>query len=323
MLKIFWGVFLFFTVRNAPAQFTADSISAAAAKKYISFLAADNMGGRVNFSANQLEAAAYLAKQFNSFGLVPYPEYNNFYQPFFTSDHQKLPPFFTTDALHTDTLYNIVGILPGKSKAGEAIIFSAHYDHVEAAIPTLRSPVYNGANDNASGTTAVLLLADYFAKRHDNERTLVFCLFAAEELGLIGSRAFARQVEADSIIAVINVEMIGMHNRSGKNKFFLTGSGKSTLEDILAKNLSGTPVAIHPEGADVASLFTRSDNYSFAKKGIVAHSIMCSDDNDPCYHKPCDDTKRIDFSHFITIIRGIAIACQTLVDGTDTPVWKQ
>ena len=216
-------------------------------------------------------------------------------------------------------LYNVVGMIAGVSHPQEAIIFSAHYDHVDRGINGETGGIYNGANDDASGTTAVIELAKYFSMRRDNERTIIFCLFAGEELGLYGSRAFVNFVKPENIKAVINIEMIGASNIAGKNTFILTRSDFSDLYKILNRNLKGDKVKILEQISDPTNLFGRSDNYTFAKEGIPAHSIMCSDDNEPCYHKPCDDIKNIDIENMTRIIRAIANATATLINGKDTP----
>jgi hypothetical protein len=222
-------------------------------------------------------------------------------------------------------LYNIVGMIPGRSLPGETIIFSAHYDHVDRGIVGDAGGIYNGANDDASGTTAVLALAKYFAMKNDNERTLVFCLFAGEELGLYGSKSFINLIKQDDIKAVINIEMIGMTNATGKNAFMVTGSNFSDLTKILRRNLSagssgkGKKIKVMDQSSDPKLLFQRSDNYTFATEGIPAHSIMCSDDNEPCYHKPCDDVNRIDIGNMTRIIQAIAKSCESLISGKDTP----
>lgn len=314
-------LFLFFLAQTAivVAQTIDDSLSAEDAGKHITFLAADKLKGRVNFTQEQLEAAIYIANEFTAYGLSPYPEYTNFYHPVYSKQAGMLPPYQIFDTLSITNLYNVIGVLPGKGKPDEAIVFSAHYDHVDKDIMGRGGSVFNGANDNASGTTAVLMLARYFSLRKDNERTIIFCLFAGEELGLYGSRAFVRLVDPEKIIAVINIEMIGSRSRTGKNAFFVTGSSFSNLTRILKKNIEGRKVSIRKEGPDVARLFMRSDNYPFAQQGIPAHSIMCSDDKDPCYHKPCDDISGIDISNMTRVIQGIARACKTLLSGEDTP----
>ena len=113
--------------------------------------------------------------------------------------------------------------------------------------------------------------------------------------------------------------MIGRHGRSGKNAFFVTGSSRSNLLSIMQKNLEGDEIKAEGDGWDGKDLFFRSDNVSFYYKGIVAHSIMCSDDTDPCYHDVCDDVAGIDFPNMINIVRAIVKATKTLVNGEDTP----
>jgi Zn-dependent M28 family amino/carboxypeptidase len=318
-MKTILAFFLCMLSVTSFSQSVTDTINEEDTKRHVNYLASDKLRGRVNFTKEQLEAAEYISKEFTLYGLKPYPGYSNYYQPFYFASGNK--QFIYRDSYTTDdtALYNIVGVIPGKSKPDEMIIFSAHYDHVNWGLSGDTGGIFNGANDNASGTAAVLMLANYFSMRNDNERTLVFCLFAAEELGLFGSIAFAKTAEPEKIKAVINIEMIGRTNRTGKNGFIVTGSQYSDLADILKNNLKGEKVKVRNEGTDVTGLYSRSDNYSFAKKGIPAHSIMCSDDKEDCYHKPCDDAKWIDTKNMTRVIQAIAKGCTTLISGGDTP----
>ena len=211
-------------------------------------------------------------------------------------------------------LLNMVGVLPGKTKPGEIIIFSAHYDHIGLT----DGRINNGANDDASGTTAVLMLAKYFALQHNNDRTIFFCAFAGEELGLFGSTFFASLVKPEYIKSVINIEMIGKTNAAGKNSLIITGARYSSFEQILRTNLKNNTVQIHPD-PEKNNLFRRSDNFPFAEMGIPAHTIMCSDDNDSCYHQACDDVKSIDIENMISVIKAIIIGTSTIISGQDTP----
>ncbi len=221
----------------------------------------------------------------------------------------------------SNVLFNIAGKITGTSKAREIVIFSAHYDHISKS-PDGHTGHFNGANDNASGVTALLQLAKYFSITGPRERTLLFIAFSGEERGLLGSRVFAEQVNPDRIACVVNIEMIGRNTAAGKNAFYVTGQDKSNLAEILAGNLEGTGVGIVNEPREKRDLFMRSDNYPFYRKKIPAHSIMCSDDDEPCYHQPCDDAGTIDFPNMTTIIRSIAIAVGVLVDGIQTPVLR-
>jgi hypothetical protein len=214
--------------------------------------------------------------------------------------------------------YNIVGYLSGRSKANECIVFSAHYDHEGVVSGKKKDRIMNGANDNASGTAALLMLAQYYAQRKDNERTLIFCAFAGEELGLKGSTEFAKAMKPERIKAGINLEMLGV-SQYGKKKIFITGQRYSDLPDILGKELTAQGLKVIREPDESKQLFMRSDNYPFVKKGVSFHTIMASDDDDPCYHKPCDEIKRIDIPNLTFIIRAIAAGSRSLISGERTP----
>ncbi|HEX2846053.1 MAG TPA: M28 family peptidase [Chitinophagaceae bacterium] len=221
------------------------------------------------------------------------------------------------DAYFRMVEYNIIGVLPGRSRPAECIVFSAHYDH-EGTVRKGKDTIMNGANDNASGTTALLMLARYFALRNDNERTLIFCAFAGEELGLKGSTELAKLLNPEKIKAGINLEMLGVP-QYGKKRVFITGERYSSLPDILSKRLKAAGLKVVREPDEEKMLFMRSDNYPFVDKGIPFHTIMASDDDDPCYHRPCDEVKRIDVPNLTAIIRAIATASRSLINGEETP----
>lgn len=213
--------------------------------------------------------------------------------------------------------YNIAAVLPGRSKAGEIVLFSSHYDHLGTE-GRKADTIFNGANDNASGTTGLLMLAAYFARRNDNERTLLFCAFAGEEWGLKGSKDIIQYIDPDKIVAAINLEMIGIP-QYGKKRVFITGEQYSYLPALLRKGFKNTDLRVRPEPDEIKQLFMRSDNYPFAQEGIPAHTIMASDDDDKCYHQPCDEVKRIDIGNMTSIIRAIAVATAGLINGKETP----
>ncbi len=121
-------------------------------------------------------------------------------------------------------LKNVVGILPGNSKKEEYVIFSGHYDHLGVGKANAAGDsIYNGANDDAAGTTAVIVLANYFAKQKNNERTIIFAAFTGEESGGFGSNYFSQQFNPDQVMAMFNIEMIGTESKWGTNSAFITG----------------------------------------------------------------------------------------------------
>jgi hypothetical protein len=234
------------------------------------------------------------------------------------------PTAFTVEAtqqIKADKLANVVGILPGKSKKNEYVIFSGHYDHLGIAkTPVNGDSIYNGANDDAAGTTAVIMLAKYFKAKGDNERTLVFAAFTGEESGGFGSHYFSRQFDPATVMAMFNIEMIGTESKWGKNSAFITGYEKTDMGKILEKNLQGSGFTFYPDPYPTLSLFYRSDNATLARLGVPAHTISTSKmDDEPNYHKLSDEIQTLDMSNMAMIIKAIAISSGTIVSGKDAP----
>ena len=215
---------------------------------------------------------------------------------------------------------NVVGLLPGRSKTAEQVIFSAHYDHIGTGKPVNGDSIYNGANDNAAGTTAVILLARYFKQMANNERTLVFAAFTAEEMGGFGAQYFSRQFNPANVAAMFNIEMIGTESKWGRNSAFITGFEKSNMGALMQKALQGSAFTFHPDPYPDLNLFYRSDNATLARLGVPAHTISTSKmDNEPNYHKVTDHVETLDLSNMAEIIKAIALSSTAIVAGTETP----
>ncbi|MEO5893547.1 MAG: M28 family peptidase [Ferruginibacter sp.] len=231
-----------------------------------------------------------------------------------------------TNNITKKPLNNVVGILPGKSKADEYVVFSGHYDHLGIGSPAEGAPhdnadsIYNGANDDAAGTTAVIVLANYFKKLGNNERTLVFVTFVAEELGGFGSQYFSKQLPPEKVMAMLNIEMIGTESKWGANSAYITGFEKSGMGEILQKNLKGSSFTFHPDPYTEQQLFYRSDNATLARLGVPAHTISTSKmDSEPNYHKASDEIGTLDMDNMTAIIKAIALSASTIISGEDTP----
>ena len=215
---------------------------------------------------------------------------------------------------------NVVGILPGKSKKAEQVIFSAHYDHMGIGKPVDGDSIFNGANDNAAGTTAVIMLANYFKQLANNERTLVFAAFTAEEMGGFGAQYFSQQFDPKNVSAMFNIEMIGTESKWGRNTAFITGYEKSSMGEIMQKALQGSAFTFHPDPYPTLNLFYRSDNATLARLGVPAHTISTSKmDNEPNYHKVTDHVETLDLPNMTEIIKAIATSSATIVSGKETP----
>jgi Peptidase family M28 len=223
-------------------------------------------------------------------------------------------------------LKNVVGILSGKSKKDEYVVFSGHYDHlgIGKADKNMDS-IYNGANDDAAGTTAVMMLAKYFsALREKNERTIIFVAFTAEEIGGFGSSYFSKQLNADKVMAMFNIEMIGTTSKWGINSAYITGYEKSDMGKILQSNLTGSKFKFEPDPYPKQNLFYRSDNATLAELGVPAHTISTSKmeeapNDEPNYHKQSDEIGTLDMNNMAEIIKAIAISSKTIVSGKATP----
>jgi len=218
-------------------------------------------------------------------------------------------------------LFNVAGIIPGKTKPNEYVVFSGHYDHLGIIVkPVKGDSIANGADDDASGTTAVISLAKYYKKLNDNARTLVFVAFTAEEIGEYGSQYFAKTVDPDKVVAMFNIEMIGKASKFGQNSAFITGFERSDFGKILQKNLEGTAFKFYPDPYPEQDLFYRSDNASLARVGVPAHTISTDQiDIDKLYHTVGDEFSTLDVSNITSTIRAIALSSRTIVAGKDTP----
>ncbi|WP_242691798.1 M20/M25/M40 family metallo-hydrolase [Desertivirga arenae] len=225
-----------------------------------------------------------------------------------------------TNTISKAPLFNVAGMLPGRSKANEYVIFSGHYDHLGVIEAVEGDSIANGADDDASGITAVISLAKYYKQLNNNERTLIFAAFTAEEVGGIGSQYFSRQQNPDSVMAMFNIEMIGKDSKFGKNSAFITGYEKSDFGQILQKNLQGTEFKFHPDPYPEQNLFYRSDNATLAAQGVPAHTISTDQiDQDKFYHTVNDELSTLDIANIVSTIKAIALSSRSIVAGTDTP----
>ncbi len=235
------------------------------------------------------------------------------------------PVNYTIEATHQielQSLSNVVGMIPGKSLPNEFVIFSGHYDHlgINSKKAVDGDSIYNGANDDAAGTTAMIMLSKYFSQLNNNARTLLFVAFTAEESGGFGAKYFSKQLDPIKVKAMFNLEMIGTESKWGKNSAYITGYEKTDMGEILQRNLAGTGFQFYPDPYTDQNLFYRSDNATLARLGVPAHTISTSKmDNEPNYHKVSDHFETLDMDNMNEIIKAIALSAQTIISGKDTP----
>ncbi len=220
--------------------------------------------------------------------------------------------------------WNAVGRLTGSDPAAQAevVVLGAHLDHLGLR-ETARTDdkIYNGADDDASGTVAVMALAQALAAGPRPNRTLVFALFGSEEGGgaVSGSSYFVELpvVPLDQIVTQLQFEMLARHDPMVPAKsLWLTGYERSDLGSELAKH----GAALVPDPRPEQSFFTRSDNIKFARKGVVSHTVS-SFNLHTDYHQASDEIDTVDFAHLLASVRSMLEPVRWLANSTFKPAW--
>jgi Zn-dependent M28 family amino/carboxypeptidase len=262
------------------------------------------MEGRAIFIPGIALASAFIENEFKNINLSYFKDLNKYRQEF---------------VVKGKAANNVIGVLLGKSRPDEFVIFSAHYDHIGIK-NSGEDKIFNGANDDASGTTAVIALAKYFKELNQNERTIIFVAFTGEEVGGFGSKFFSENIDSNKVIAMFNIEMIGTESKWGKNSAYITGFEKSDFGVILQKILKNSNFNFNPDPYPQQQLFYHSDNARLAAIGVPAHTISTSKmDSEPNYHKVSDEVLTLDLENMTEIIKSIAVSSQTILNGEDTP----
>ena len=217
-------------------------------------------------------------------------------------------------------LFNVAAIIPGKSRADEFVVISAHYDHLGIIDAVDQDSIANGADDDASGTTAMICLAKHFQALDQNERTLIFVAFTAEEIGMFGSKYFSNNIDADKVVAMINIEMIGKDSKFGPNSLYVTGYNNSNLGQLMQDRVKDSSFTFHPDPYPQQNLFYRSDNAVLAALGVPAHTFSTSQiDKDEYYHTVHDDVSTLNIENIKSSIEAIAQGMMGIVKAEQTP----
>lgn len=276
-------------------------------QKTVKYLASDELKGREFGSEGIEKAAQYLEKELQKSALKPY------FKTYRDSFEYK-----------GKIGYNIVAFKEGSDKdlKDEIIILGAHYDHIGIIAPKNGDSIANGANDDASGTAAVLELAKTFAHKN-TKRSILFTFFSAEEKGLVGSQHSAQKLKAENTrpYFMLNYEMIGtpLHNKD--YKAYLTGFKTSNLAEELNHNSKDNILGFWPD-EDKYQVFRRSDNYAFYRiLSIPAHTISSFDFiNFNQYHQVGDDIDLIDFDFMYTLINATVPGIEALANSPNNTV---
>ena len=296
-----------------PIEKGLQSISEQSAKASINFLASDELEGREAGSRGGRVAGEYIVSMLRMMNLSPLGD--SYYQPFEACHNQVAQK--GRWQVHPDSiaqlkkgvykhlqLNNILAKIEGK-RTDEYVIVGAHYDHL-GIDPTLAGDcIYNGADDNASGVSAVLQLAKAFlASGQQPERTIIFAFWDGEEKGLLGSSYFVQNCSfINSVKGYLNYDMIGRNSNEAKPQlvdYFYTEAnaafGEWLKNDIKKYKLKLEPI-YHPWDKPVGG----SDNGSFAKAGVPI--IWYHTNAHPDYHQPSDHASRINWEKVVEITK--------------------
>ena len=218
--------------------------------------------------------------------------------------------------------WNAVGKIEGRDPAlrSSVVLLSAHLDHLGVGREVNGDSIYNGADDDASGTTVVIELARTLALGPHPRRTVIFALFGSEEAGGLGSTWFQLHppVPLEHFAANLEFEMIGRPDpKYSRDTLWLTGWERSNLGPALAAHGAKLEADKRPE----EKFFMRSDNFVLAKKGIVAQTVS-SFGLHKDYHQPSDDLAHIDFQHMNAAIGSMIGPVEWLVNSSFTPKWN-
>lgn len=320
-----------------------DRISANSLKGHLSFIASDLLEGRGTPSRGLDIAAEYIAAQFRRAGLEP-PVNGSYFQTTNWAPRQRRPnpnnpatPATPTAPAATPApaekppqVRNVIGLLRGSDAklADTYILVTAHYDHLGMR-PNVEGDdkIFNGANDDGSGTVSVIeLAAALAAMKQRPKRSIVFMTFYGEESGLVGSRYYGANpvFPIDKTIANINLEHVGRTDDSEGAQVksaSVTGIDFSDVGTVLQKagELQGIRVYKHERNSD--SFFGRSDNQALADQGVPAHTL-CTTFIFPDYHKVSDHWDKVDYDNMAQVNRAVALALLMLANDPVEPKWN-
>ncbi len=273
-----------------------ESISVENLKRNLSVIASDEMQGRDTGSEGQKKAGRYMISEYEKLGISHPKSLTDYYQN------------ITKESLNgrnggLPDSENILAFIEGTEKPNEIIVISAHYDH----IGTKDGKVYNGADDDGSGTVAVMEIAKAFQLAQKSgkspKRSLLFLHVTGEEHGLLGSKYYSENpvFPIENTVVDLNIDMIGRCDKDncGKNYVYVIGSEMLSKElKIINETANNATNKLelnykYDDPKDPQRLYYRSDHYNFAKKGIPVAFFFDGIHED--YHQPTDDADKIDY----------------------------
>jgi Zn-dependent M28 family amino/carboxypeptidase len=305
----------------------------------VSFLASDALEGRGTPSKGLDIAAEYIASEFRRAGLEPAGDDGYFQTADFNSALLLVPPGTSvrnssaripTVPQQPVKLRNVIGVLRGSDPAlkDTYLVLTAHYDHLGVRGTGEGDHIYNGANDDASGTSSVIEIAKTLAALPQRpRRSIVFMTLFGEELGELGSRYYCQHpvFPLAKTVADINLEQLGRTDDTEGPRllqFNLTGFDYTDIATFLGKagEETGIRAVKHLENSD--SFFGRSDNAAFADAGVPSTTLSVSYIF-PDYHRPGDEWSKLDYDNMAKVDDAVALGVFRIADSVEAPQWNK
>lgn len=280
------------------------NITSAEVEAIVTYLASDELAGRNTGTEGIALAAKYIEDYFKQYHVKPY--FDSYKDHFKVADKEA---------------FNVVGFLEGNDPKlkNEFVIIGAHYDHIGNGKEVNGDTIANGANDNAAGVSVVMTMAKYFAQTKSNKRSVLFTLFSAEEVGLLGSMHLAERLKKENLnlYLMLNYEMIGVPLVDKDYTAYVTGFEKSNLAEKF-NAYAGKKIAGFLPKAGEFQLFFRSDNYPFFKEFNVPCQTFCTFDftNFKYYHHVDDEADKMDFNHMSDFVNTFIPAVDKAVNAS-------
>ena len=301
------------TFAQSPIERALNTINRSSAEATINFLASDELQGREAGFHGSRVTSEYIVSLLQWMGVSPLAD--SYFQPFdaYRKERQKKGRL----EVHPDsiaklkqevhqklTMRNVLGMIPGKNTK-EYVIVGAHFDHLGIDPVLDGDQIYNGADDNASGVSAVLQIARAFlASGQQPERNVIFAFWDGEEKGLLGTKYFVQTCPMLSKIkGYLNFDMIGRNNKPQQPKqvvYFYTAA-HPVFGDWLKEDIRKYGLQLEPDYRAWENPIGGSDNGSFAKVGIPI--IWYHTDGHPDYHQPSDHADRLNWDKIVEITK--------------------
>jgi len=317
---------------TADQQAIADHITENSLRGHVSFLASDALEGRATPSPGQEIAAEYIASQFRRAGLEPVGD-DGYFQTATCSALRELKVSAATRgrleaaSQHPGKIRNVVGLLRGSDPLlrDTYVILSAHYDHI-GMTDSGTDRIFNGANDDASGTASVIEIAAALSALPSHpKRSILFVAFFGEELGLIGSQFYAKHpvVPLEQTIADLNLEQVGRTDATNGDMTgtaSLTGFDFSDLPQRIKQAGATLGIRVYKDEKASDPFFRQSDNLPLAEAGVVSHTLGVAFDFAD-YHRVGDSWEKLNYRNMAAVDAAVAVGLLQLASDAAPPEW--